>query len=248
MPNFIQPIEGSQQTKELLFQYTENKKLSHIKVHLQKFSLSQDLLARKGECVELFSLYDRETGLLWWQLYSISIHEKCNLENDVMGDYGYLRNDDGIFRPYEQPRGFRKKFLYISEEKLTSFLVDSQGFFLIDALKSYGSFEEGFNHFMISVNNNLQNDQDWFEGDQNCQYIDFTNVLLEEIIPITEEKRLCSAIRRDTRITPDIVKVKRRKNKWYVFLERAYKKQALVVLNDDYQAIKALGEGAKKTA
>jgi hypothetical protein len=33
-----------------------------------------------------------------------------------------------------------------------------------------------------------------------------------------------------------------------VFLERAYEKQALVVLSDDYQAINALGEGAKKTA
>jgi len=249
MLDFIQLIEGSQQTQELLFQYTENKKVSKIKVHLQKLSLGQYFSTRQcGKCVEIFSFYDLESGLLWQQLYQTSIHDRRHLKNDyVMGDYGYLRNNDGIFRPSQQPKGFRKKFLYISDKKLTSFLVDSQGFFLKDATERYDSFEEGFNHLLAQINQNLKNNQELFEYDKYYQYINFTNVLCEEIIFLSKEELLCSAVRRGGRITPDILKVRRRKNKWYITLERAYEKLALVVLSDDYQAIKALGEGAKKT-
>ncbi len=246
---FIQPIEGSQEAKIFSFQHTENNKISKIQLQSQKFSLHEfnDNLNESVIYIRNVSLYNLDNGLFWRFIYPSDAKDTFQLKTHLT-TYGYSLNQEGIFRPYEREKGLRKKFLYISDEKITTFLVDSQGFFLIDALECYGSFEEGFNHFMRLVNNNLQNGQDWFEGDQNCQDIDFTNVLLEEIIPLSEKERLCSAIKRDTRIPPDIVKIRRRKNKWYVFLERAYEKLALVVLNDDYQAIKALGEGAKKTA
>jgi hypothetical protein len=246
---FIQAIEGSQESKIFPFQQTENKKISKILLHSEKLSLHEfnDNLNESVTYRRIFSLYNLESGLFWRFIYPSDAQDTFHLKTHLT-TYGYSLNQEGIFRPYEREKGLRKKFLYISDEKITTFLVDSQGFFLIDALECYDSFEEGFNHFMRSVNNNLQNGQNWFEGDQDSQYIDFTNVLLEEIIPLSEKERLCRAIKRDTRIPPDIVKIRRRKNKWYVFLERAYEKQALVVLNDDYQAIKALGEGAKKTA
>ncbi len=246
---FIQLIEGSQEAKIFSFQQTENKKISKIQLHSQKLSLHQfdDSLNESVTYRRIVSFYNLESGLFWRFIYPSCAKDTFQL-NTHLTIYGYSLNQEGIVRPYEREKGLRKEFLYISDEKITHFLIYSEAFVLMDALERYDSFEEGFNHFMSSVNNNLQNGQDWFEGDQNCQDIDFTNVLLEEIIPLSEKERLCSVIRRDTRITPDIVKVKRRKNKWYVFLERAYEKQALVVLNDDYQAIKALGEGAKKTA
>ncbi|RKZ40057.1 MAG: hypothetical protein DRR00_32785 [Candidatus Parabeggiatoa sp. nov. 3] len=246
---FIQAIEDSQQAKIFSFQHTENKKISRIQLHSQKLTLheSNDIRNEIVTYRDIFSLYNLESGLFWRFIYPSDPKDTFCL-NTHLTTYGYSLNQEGIFRPYEREKGLRKKFLYISDEKITTFVIDSQGLFLMDALECYDSFEEGFNHFMRSVNNNLQNAQNWFEGDKDCQYIDFTNVLLEEIIPLSEKERLCSAIRRDTRIPPDIVKIRRRKNKWYVFLERAYEKQALVVLNDDYQAINALGEGAKKTA
>ncbi|HIE01889.1 MAG TPA: hypothetical protein EYP59_16665 [Thiotrichaceae bacterium] len=245
---FIQPIEGSQQAKIFSFQHTENNHISKIQLHSQKLSLHEfnDNLNERVTYRDIFSLYNLESGLFWRMIYD-SYAEETFMLNTHLTTYGYSLNQEGIFRPYEQKKGLRKKFLYISDEKLTSFLVDSQGFFLMDASERYDSFEEGFNHFIRTVNNNFQNGQDWFEGDQDCQYIDFTNVLLEEIIQLSEEQWLAIAPR-EIRVSPDIVKIKRRKHKWYVFLERAYEKQALVVLNDDYQAINALGEGAKKKA
>ena len=244
---FIQPIEGSQQAKIFSFQHTENNKISKIHLHYQKFSLHEfnDSLNERVTYRSIFSLYNLDNGLFWRIVYASDVKQRFEFNIHLISD-GYSLNQEGIFRPYEQKRGLRKKFLYISDEKITSFQVDSQGFFLIDALERYESFEEGFNHFIRSVNNNLQNGQYWFEGDQDCQYIDFTNVINEEIIQLSEKQWLAIAPR-EIRVAPDIVKIKRRKHKWYVFLERAYEKQALVVLNDDYQAIKALGEGAKKT-
>jgi hypothetical protein len=245
---FIQPIEGSQQAKIFSFQHTENKKISKIQLHSEKLSLHEfnDNLNESVTYRRIVSFYNLESGLFWRFIYPSCAKDTFQL-NTHLRTYGYSLNKEGIFRPYAQKKGLRKKFLYISDEKLTTFIADSQGFFLMDASERYDSFEEGFNHFMRSVNNNLQNGQDWFEGDQNCQDIDFTNVINEEIIQLSEEQWLAIAPR-EIRVSPDIVKIKRRKHKWYVFLERAYEKQALVVLSDDYQAINALGEGAKKTA
>ncbi|HID99292.1 MAG TPA: hypothetical protein EYP59_03260 [Thiotrichaceae bacterium] len=235
---FIQPIEGSQQAKIFSFQQTENKTISKIQLHYQKLSLHQfdDSLNERVTYRDILSLYNLESGLFWRIAYDSDAKlNRFKLDRHLIA-YSYSLNQEGIFRPYEQPRGFRKKLLYISDEKLTSFLVDSQGFFLIAASERYDTFEEGFNHFITRVNNNFFYAQEWFEGNKCRQYTNFTKVLLEEIIPLSEKERLCSAVRRDTRITPDIVKVKRRQNKWYVFLERAYEKQALVVVNDDYQS------------